>query len=121
VLAWALRAAGEAAVAGERDADILRRVVVDILTASPAVQLDYAEVVDAHTLQPSATIGAHTLVAVAAFVGTTRLIDNIEITVTPGLRGDDVTVDTGVITPSFTDPTFADPPLAAAAAEVAIP
>ncbi|MET0628490.1 MAG: pantoate--beta-alanine ligase [Acidimicrobiia bacterium] len=122
VLAWALRAAGEAAVAGERDAGVLRRVVVDILAASPAVRLDYAEVVDAHTLEPSATIGAHTLVAVAAFVGSTRLIDNIAITVTPDAHGREVvTVDTGVITPAFTDPTFAHPPLAAAAAEVAIP
>jgi pantoate--beta-alanine ligase len=135
VLSWALRAAAEAAVAGERDAERLRGIVVDIVATAPGIRLDYAEVLDAHTLEPCPTIGAHTLVALAAFVGATRLIDNIAIAVAPRSDGRTVTVDTGVITPAFTDRTFtdraptsraltdrsfADPQLAAAAAEVAI-
>ena len=48
------------------------------------MRLDYAEVVDAATLEPVERIDADTLVALAAFVGKTRLIDNVTIT----FRGD---------------------------------
>lgn len=43
----------------------------------PGVKLDYFEIVDPDTLEPRSVIDQRTLVAVAAFVGTTRLIDNI--------------------------------------------
>jgi pantoate--beta-alanine ligase len=43
----------------------------------PAVRLDYIEVVDPETLEPVAAVTKRVLVAVAAFVGQTRLIDNI--------------------------------------------
>jgi pantothenate synthetase len=41
------------------------------------VRLDYVEIVDPETLGPVRVISSNSLVAVAAFVGTTRLIDNI--------------------------------------------
>jgi pantothenate synthetase len=41
------------------------------------MRLDYFEVVDAGTLDPIADAREGALVAVAAFVGSTRLIDNI--------------------------------------------
>ena len=44
------------------------------------MQLDYAEVVDAVTLEPVEQIDRDTLVALAAFVGKARLIDNVTIT-----------------------------------------
>lgn len=44
---------------------------------SPAVRLDYIEIVDPNELAPLTTIDQPALVAVAAFVGNTRLIDNI--------------------------------------------
>ncbi len=43
----------------------------------PAIRLEYLEVVDPETLEPVATVGHSALVAIAALVGTTRLIDNI--------------------------------------------
>ena len=43
----------------------------------PAVKLDYFEIVDPDTLDPVSEISQPALVAVAAFVGTTRLIDNV--------------------------------------------
>ena len=46
----------------------------------PLVRLDYAEVVDAATLDPIDEITGDTLVALAAFVGKARLIDNVTIT-----------------------------------------
>jgi pantoate--beta-alanine ligase len=79
VLARGLRVVGDAAASGETDASTLRRVLVETIEAEPVVRLDYAEVVDALSLTPVATVTGDTLVAVAAFVGTTRLIDNITI------------------------------------------
>lgn len=47
-----------------------------LFAQEPAVRLDYFEIVDPDTLDPVETISCPTLVAVAAFVGKTRLIDN---------------------------------------------
>jgi len=79
VLSRSLRAVTEATRSGERDAHELRRVVVDAIGAEPEVRIDYVEVVDALTLQPVDTVQHEALIAVAAFVGTTRLIDNVTI------------------------------------------
>lgn len=47
------------------------------LAKTPAVRLDYLEIVDPDNLTPISEITTPTLAAVAAFVGKTRLIDNI--------------------------------------------
>ena len=47
------------------------------LNRSPGLRLDYAEVVDPNTLLPVTDLRQGALLAVAAFLGTTRLIDNI--------------------------------------------
>ncbi|MEM9079324.1 MAG: pantoate--beta-alanine ligase [Verrucomicrobiota bacterium] len=47
--------------------------------AHPDFQIDYLELVSQSTLQPLATINQPALLAVAAFYGPVRLIDNIEI------------------------------------------
>jgi pantoate--beta-alanine ligase len=62
---------------GERKAVTLMEAGKRIFTQEPTVRLDYLEVIDPETLDPVATIDRTTLVAVAAFVGATRLIDNI--------------------------------------------
>ncbi len=98
VLVRALRAAADAVVAGERDAGQVRQVLAETLATEPAVRLDYAEVVDAHDLHPVEQIEGDTLVAVAAFVGTTRLIDNVTISATTTGDGTSFTVDEGLLT-----------------------
>ena len=50
-----------------------------ILSEGKDVQIDYIEVVDARALRPLEKIRDNTLIAVAAFVGKTRLIDNIVV------------------------------------------
>lgn len=65
---------------GQRDAARLIATGKQIFAEEPSVRLDYFEIVDPETLDPVAQITRPTLVAVAAFVGTTRLIDNIVIT-----------------------------------------
>ncbi len=49
------------------------------LAAIPGARVDYARVVDAETLQPLARLDQPAVAAVAVFLGTTRLIDNITL------------------------------------------
>jgi pantoate--beta-alanine ligase len=88
VLSRALRAAGDAAVAGERAADALREIVLGVVASEPLVRLDYAAVVDAATLEPVTRVDVDTLLAVAAFVGRARLIDNVTIVSGPPVAYD---------------------------------
>ena len=62
--------------AGERNAAKLIAAGREEIGAQQGVRLDYFEIVDAENLDPVATAEAGSLVAVAAFVGMTRLIDN---------------------------------------------
>jgi pantoate--beta-alanine ligase len=63
--------------AGERNAEKLRQAGLAEFGGEPAVRLDYFEIVDPDSLDPVEAISRGTLVAAAAYVGTTRLIDNI--------------------------------------------
>ena len=65
--------------AGERNAARLIGAGRGTFSAEPSVRLDYFEIVDPQTLDPLAEVDQPALVAVAAFVGTTRLIDNLEL------------------------------------------
>jgi pantoate--beta-alanine ligase len=65
--------------AGERNAARLIAAGRGTFSAEPSVRLDYLEIVDPLTLDPLAEVDQPALVAVAAFVGTTRLIDNLEL------------------------------------------
>jgi pantoate--beta-alanine ligase len=62
---------------GERTAAKLRDAGQSEFSSQPEVRLDYFEIVDTDTLDPVENVCAGTLVAVAAYVGSTRLIDNI--------------------------------------------
>src|ERR1700726_1481725 len=62
--------------AGERIAAKLISAAREVFTREPQVALDYFEIVDPDTLDPVERIAQKTLVAVAAYVGSTRLIDN---------------------------------------------
>jgi pantoate--beta-alanine ligase len=76
-LSAALQAARQAILAGERDGAAVGRAVRSRLEAADGMTLEYAAVVDPDTLEPLATIGRQALVAVAARVGGTHLIDNV--------------------------------------------
>jgi pantoate--beta-alanine ligase len=77
VLQESLQQAQKEFQAGERLAPKLISVAKEVLVREPQVVLDYFEVVDPNTLDPVERITERTLVAVAAHVGTTRLIDNV--------------------------------------------
>jgi pantoate--beta-alanine ligase len=63
--------------AGQTAAAQLSKSGRAVIAQEPHVRLDYFELVDPDTLDPVAQITGSTLVAVAAYVGTTRLIDNV--------------------------------------------
>jgi len=77
VLSAALRAAHERFGAGERRAGTLEAVVRATLATEPAVQVEYVAVAEPRTLAPVETAAPDTVVALAARLGRTRLIDNI--------------------------------------------
>jgi pantoate--beta-alanine ligase len=75
-LSRAIRKGESLVVAGERSAEILIASAREILAAEPEVRVDYIELVNWATLEPAETAAPGTLLALAAWVGTTRLIDN---------------------------------------------
>jgi pantoate--beta-alanine ligase len=81
VLYRSLEAARTRIASGERDAAVIRSVLVRHIESAPGAILDYAAVVNADTLQPVATIAGATLLALAVRFGSTRLIDNVRIVV----------------------------------------
>ena len=75
-LSRVLFAVRDRAAAGERDA---RALVEGARAALDVDRVDYLELCDAATLTPLAQIDRPAVLLVAAFVGRTRLIDNIQI------------------------------------------
>lgn len=78
VLYEAVTAAREAIEGGEQDAKAVVRSMDNILVTAPDADVEYAEVVDAHTLQSVEHLapGQEVIAAVAVYFGDTRLIDN---------------------------------------------
>ena len=62
--------------AGERNASKIKDTVTEIINAEPMAKIDYVEVVNWSLLEPVDNIDGTVLVAVAVFIGKTRLIDN---------------------------------------------
>ncbi len=62
---------------GERDAPTVEAAVRAEIAAESRARIDYVAVVDAEELAPVTEIRTKTLVAVAAWIGETRLIDNV--------------------------------------------
>jgi pantoate--beta-alanine ligase len=61
---------------GERRASMLLAIAHAVFATAPEVRIDYIALVDWATLEPVETAAPGTLFAVAAWVGSTRLIDN---------------------------------------------
>jgi pantoate--beta-alanine ligase len=79
----ALRAAGECLKRGKRTAAQLAAAARSVLERTPGVEIEYVEAMDAETLKPIDRLERPVVVAIAARVGKTRLIDNVVLS--PGL------------------------------------
>jgi pantoate--beta-alanine ligase len=75
-LSRAIRHVESLVAQGECRASVLIAAAQSIFAAGPAVRIDYIELVDWSTLESVETAVPGTLFAVAAYVGSTRLIDN---------------------------------------------
>jgi len=76
-LCTALRAADQAWRAGTRDAAGLARIIEEQVRAFPAVRPDYIAIVEPQRLTPVANADPGTIIAIAARVDSTRLLDNL--------------------------------------------
>jgi pantoate--beta-alanine ligase len=76
-LSKALREVEKLFHGGERDATRLAAAGKRVFAEEPSVRLDYLEIVNATTLDPLTQVTKPALAAVAAYVGSARLIDNL--------------------------------------------
>ena len=87
VLYRALSAAAGAFGAGERSGEMLREIVTKTVAQEELAELQYVSCADCDTLEELDVVKDRALVSLAAFVGRTRLIDNVV------LGGDDARFD----------------------------
>ncbi|HET9100598.1 MAG TPA: pantoate--beta-alanine ligase [Acidobacteriaceae bacterium] len=83
----ALQSAETQAARGEHSAIALLQTMRATLQEEPSLRLDYVAVVDPDTLLPIDDVAAGGLLAIAAYVGNTRLIDNVLLPSAAGNAG----------------------------------
>jgi pantoate--beta-alanine ligase len=76
ILNKSLCVAKESLLNGQRNADILKDQIIKNLKSEVFAKIDYVAVVDSLSLEPLSIIEKPTLVAIAVYIGKTRLIDN---------------------------------------------
>lgn len=79
VLSKSLRTGKALADAGEKSAAVIRQAIVEEIEKEPMARIDYVDVVDFDTITPVERLdekNGSVLVAIAVFIGKTRLIDN---------------------------------------------
>ncbi|WP_244835118.1 pantoate--beta-alanine ligase [Clostridium sp. BJN0001] len=77
VLNRSLKYAKELLDKGERDGSKIKEEIINKINEEPLAKIDYAELVDSEDLiNVSTTINKSILVAIAVYIGKTRLIDN---------------------------------------------
>jgi len=74
-----LKLAEKMIASGELSAGRIKEEMRKLLEAGKDVRIDYIEIADAESLESLENVTDNALIAVAAFVGTTRLIDNVII------------------------------------------
>jgi pantoate--beta-alanine ligase len=79
VLYRALRDTELAIKCGERDCDVLRRRMNDILSREPRAEVEYVSIADSENLEECATVAGPVLASLAVRIGEIRLIDNLPI------------------------------------------
>jgi len=66
---------------GERKADIIKQEMQNLILKEKYAKIDYIEIVDKNTFEPIDQIKGNILIALAVYIGSTRLIDNISLEV----------------------------------------
>lgn len=76
VLSKSIQAGKELAINHEHDPQVLLQTMRAILEAEPLARIDYVKAVDGRTMEPVTRLQGQVLIAMAVYVGQTRLIDN---------------------------------------------
>jgi len=79
VLSRSLDLAAELIKSGEKRAEVIKNRMLELIQQEPRARVDYVEIVDLKTLEPLEQVQDNTLIALAVFIGRTRLIDNLRI------------------------------------------
>jgi pantoate--beta-alanine ligase len=79
VLSRSLDLAAELIKSGEKRAEVIKNRMLELIQQEPRARVDYVEIVDLRTLEPLEQVQDNTLIALAVFIGRTRLIDNLRI------------------------------------------
>lgn len=61
---------------GKTNAEIIKAEMRKVLESEPLARVDYVEIVDSLTIEPVVEVKSGTLIAIAVYIGKTRLIDN---------------------------------------------
>jgi pantoate--beta-alanine ligase len=80
----ALQQAVRLFAAGERRSAVLRECVTGELESTPGITVQYVQIVDPESFQPVPRVESEAIVALAARLGSTRLIDNVRLGVRAG-------------------------------------
>ena len=64
---------------GETSAAVVKEAMIKKIESEPMAKIDYVEAVDGLSMQPVEEIKAPVLVAMAVYIGKTRLIDNFTV------------------------------------------
>lgn len=64
---------------GEKNAETVISKMKELINSEPLAKIDYVEAVDGVTMNPVKEIKENTLVAMAVYIGKTRLIDNFSV------------------------------------------
>ena len=76
VLSQAVKLGQKLAADGEASADAITTAMKELIEKEPLAKIDYVSMVDALTMQPVEKADHNVLVAMAVYIGKTRLIDN---------------------------------------------
>lgn len=79
ILNKSLKLGRELIESGETDSKAVIKAISDNINTEPLAKIDYVNVVDFSTITPVDKIGKAVLVAIAVYIGKTRLIDNFII------------------------------------------
>ena len=80
VLYQAMLRVKELAAAGENSVTKLIGTATNMITSAEGTRIDYINIVDRENLQPVEILRPNALIALAVFIGKTRLIDNLRLT-----------------------------------------
>ena len=89
-----LKLAEEAFSSGEKNAKKIKKIIKDTISKKPSAKIDYISIVNAESLESVTELKGKALVALAVFVGKTRLIDNIILDPEHATKGEGVKINT---------------------------